>query len=144
MCLRTEDAYELLSTYPTGGDLWALSAVDVTELREAEQALRRQEEGIRRAYVDVLDAVTGGKLILLTEEELAAELGEPLGDAVTFGAPGSSRTRAARWSAPPSSAIRGSSVTPTCSAPSARRSTTPSSTPRGAPTRSSPRVTACR
>ena len=44
----------------------------------AEQALRRQEEGIRQAYVDVLDAVTGGKLILLTEEALAGELGEPL------------------------------------------------------------------
>jgi ligand-binding sensor protein/anti-sigma regulatory factor (Ser/Thr protein kinase) len=84
VCLRTEDAYELLSAYPAGGDLWALSAVDFTELREAEQALRRQEEGIRRAYVDVLDAVTGGKLILLTEEELAAELGEPLAAAVSF------------------------------------------------------------
>ncbi len=88
VCLRTEDAYELLTAYPTGGDLWALSAVDVTELREAEQALRRQEEGIRRAYVDVLDAVTGGKLILLTEEQLAGELGTSLGDAVAFSAPG--------------------------------------------------------
>ena len=87
VCLRTGDSYELLSAYPVGGDLWALSAMDVTELREAEQALRRQEEGIRRAYVDVLDAVTGGKLILLTEEELAAELGQPLGSAVPFGSP---------------------------------------------------------
>jgi ligand-binding sensor protein len=43
VCLRTEDAYELLSAYPVGGDLWALSAMDVTELREAERALRRQE-----------------------------------------------------------------------------------------------------
>ena len=56
-----------------------LSATDVTELREAERALRRQEEGIRQAYVDVLDAVTGGKLILLTDEQLADELGTPLG-----------------------------------------------------------------
>ena len=87
VCLRTGNSYELLSVYPVGGDLWALSATDVTELREAEQALRRQEEGIRRAYVDVLDAVTGGKLILLTEEELAAELGQPLGSAVPFGSP---------------------------------------------------------
>ncbi len=91
VCLRTEDAYELLSTYPAGGDLWALSAVDFTDLREAEQALRRQEEGIRRAYVDVLDAVTGGKLILLTEEELAAELGEPIASAVSFDVGGGAR-----------------------------------------------------
>ena len=53
---------------------------DITERREAEQALRRQEGDIRRAYVDVLDAVTGGKLILLTEETLAGELGPPLSD----------------------------------------------------------------
>ena len=47
-------------------------------MRHAERALRRQEESIRRAYVDVLDAVTGGKLILLTDEELAGQLGVPL------------------------------------------------------------------
>jgi ligand-binding sensor protein/anti-sigma regulatory factor (Ser/Thr protein kinase) len=73
-----EDAYELLTAYPAGGDLWALSAADVTDVRRAEEALRGQEEDIRRAYVDVLDAVTGGKLVLLTEESLQTELGEPL------------------------------------------------------------------
>jgi anti-sigma regulatory factor (Ser/Thr protein kinase) len=82
--LQHARAYELLSAYPSGSDRWALSATDVTELREAEAALRRQEEHIRRAYVDVLDAVTGGKLILLTDRELQAELGEPLDDTVTF------------------------------------------------------------
>lgn len=61
--------------------------MNVTELRQAEEALRLQEEGIRRAYVDVLDAVTGGKLILLTEKELHAELGEPLSDPVPFRTP---------------------------------------------------------
>jgi len=82
--LQEAGTYELLSAYPSGSDRWALSATDVTELREAEEALRRQEEHIRRAYVDVLDAVTGGKLILLTDRELEEELGEPLDDAVTF------------------------------------------------------------
>ena len=64
-----------------------LSATDVTELREAERALRRKEEGIRHAYEDVLDAVTGGKLILLTDEQLADDLGTPLGHQLVFGAP---------------------------------------------------------
>ena len=85
--LRRHGAYELLSAYPAADDLWVVSATDVTELRETERALRRQEEGIRQAYVDVLDAVTGGKLILLTDEQLSDELGTPLGQQVVFGAP---------------------------------------------------------
>ncbi|NLE21452.1 MAG: hypothetical protein GX624_01530 [Actinobacteria bacterium] len=84
--LRGQAVYELLSVYPVGRSTWVLSATDVTELREAERALRRQEESIRNAYVDVLDAVTGGKLILLTEEQLADELGTPLGYETVFGA----------------------------------------------------------
>jgi PAS domain S-box-containing protein len=60
---------------------------DVTERRKAEQMLRRQEEDIRRAYVDVLDAVTGGKLILLTEESFARELGQPLSEAIPITSP---------------------------------------------------------
>jgi ligand-binding sensor protein/anti-sigma regulatory factor (Ser/Thr protein kinase) len=87
VCLRMHDTYELITVYPAGGDLWVLSATDVTELRRAEEALRRQEEAIRRAYVDVLDAVTGGKLILLTDAELADELGTPVGEPVAFSAP---------------------------------------------------------
>ena len=76
--MESEDAYELLEAYPVGRDRWALSALDITGVRHAERALRRQEEDIRRAYVDVIDAVTGGKLILLTDEELAGQLGVPL------------------------------------------------------------------
>jgi PAS domain S-box-containing protein len=87
VCLHTRDIYELLSVYPAGGDLWVLSATDVTELRRAEEALRRQEESIRHAYVDVLDAVTGGKLILLTDAELRDELGTPVLDPVAFSVP---------------------------------------------------------
>ena len=87
VCLHTRDVYELLSVYPAGGDLWVLSATDVTELRRAEEALRRQEESIRHAYVDVLDAVTGGKLILLTDAELRDELGTPVLDPVAFSVP---------------------------------------------------------
>ncbi len=82
-----EDTYELLTAYPAGRDLWALTTADVTDARRAEHLKRRQEEEIRRAYVDVLDAVTGGKLILLTEEGLRGELGEPLSERLTFAAP---------------------------------------------------------
>ena len=76
--VESDDAYELLEAYSVGRDRWALSALDISGVRHAERALRRQEEDIRRAYVDVLDAVTGGKLILLTDEELAGQLGVPL------------------------------------------------------------------
>ena len=76
--IESDDAYELLEAYPVGRDRWALSALDISGVRHAERALRRQEESIRRAYVDVIDAVTGGKLILLTDEELAGQLGVPL------------------------------------------------------------------
>ena len=83
--VESEDAYELLEAYPVGRDRWALSALDITGVRHAERALRRQEESIRRAYVDVRDAVTGGKLILLTDEELAGQLGVPLIEAAHIG-----------------------------------------------------------
>ena len=85
--IEQDDAYEYLTAYRTGHDRWAVSAVDITEVRRAEHALRTQEEAIRRAYVDVLDAVTGGKLILLTDDELVRELGEPLSESVAFEAP---------------------------------------------------------
>ncbi len=61
---------------------------DITDRKSAERALRDQEEVIRGAYVDVLDAVTGGKLVLVTEQELAEELGEPLGDEKVIDAAG--------------------------------------------------------
>ena len=85
--LESEDAYELLEAYPIGRDRWALAAQDISGVRHAERALRRQEESIRRAYVDVLDAVTGGKLILLTDEELAGQLGVPLMEPESVTAP---------------------------------------------------------
>ena len=113
--LRPHGAYELLSAYPAADDLWVVSATDVTDLREAERALRRQEEGIRLAYVDVLDAVTGGKLILLTDEQLSDELGTPLAPQVVFGAPAQLAT--ARRAIGPrrrDAASRGASATPTC------------------------------
>lgn len=76
------DQYFLASIYEADDDLWASESVDITDRRRAQEAQRREEEGIRQAYVDVLDAVTGGKLVLLTEEEIAAELGMPLTDRI--------------------------------------------------------------
>jgi hypothetical protein len=77
--LEEDGLYELLSAFPIGSDLWALAALDVTEVRKAEEGLRHQQEAIRQAYIDVLDAVTGGRLLLLPEEALREKLGEPLG-----------------------------------------------------------------
>jgi PAS domain S-box-containing protein len=77
----------VISVYSSERGYFVALFEDVTERRKAEQALRRQEEDIRRAYVDVLDAVTGGKLILLSEEAFAAELGEPLGDEMPITSP---------------------------------------------------------
>jgi PAS domain S-box-containing protein len=77
----------VISVYSSEQGYFVALLEDITERRRAEQALRRQEEDIRRAYVDVLDAVTGGKLILLSEEALAGELGEPLGDGMPITSP---------------------------------------------------------
>jgi anti-sigma regulatory factor (Ser/Thr protein kinase) len=71
---------ELIATYPIEPDLWAVASMDITEVRQAQEALRAKDEWIRDAYVDVLDAVTGGKLLLLSEEEIGRELGERISD----------------------------------------------------------------
>ena len=76
------DLYVFITVYSAKPGCFVALFEDVTERRRAEQALRRQEEDIRRAYVDVLDAVTGGKLILLSEHAFAEELGEPLSNAL--------------------------------------------------------------
>jgi anti-sigma regulatory factor (Ser/Thr protein kinase) len=46
--------------------------------RDAQEEIRAKEAAIRLAYVDVLDAVTGGKLILVTPDELEEVLGRPV------------------------------------------------------------------
>lgn len=40
--------------------------------------LRQKDLAVRQGYVDVLDAVTGGKLILVTEDELRDTVGTPV------------------------------------------------------------------
>ena len=81
------DLSVLITVYSSGSGCFVALFEDATERRRAEKTLRRQEEDIRRAYVDVLDAVTGGKLILLTEEAFAAELGQPLTDVMPVTSP---------------------------------------------------------
>lgn len=44
----------------------------------AQEALRQKDRIVRQGYVDVLDAVTGGKLILLTTEEMKEQLAPPV------------------------------------------------------------------
>lgn len=45
------------------------------DFAEAQRSLRQRDMQIRQAYVDVLDAVTGGKLILMTPSEAKRVLG---------------------------------------------------------------------
>lgn len=79
--------YELAIAYPIEKDIWVVGSMDVTPLRRAQLELRRQEERIRQAYVDVLDAVTGGKLVVMTDEELIEELGEPITERLSLTSP---------------------------------------------------------
>lgn len=60
----------------TAAVLYAVLRVYLGRLRATENELHGQEGRIRQAYVDVLDAVTGGKLVLVTDTELTALLGD--------------------------------------------------------------------
>jgi len=81
------DPDALATARPMGRDLRGLATVGVTEERKAGRAGRRQENAILRAYVDVIDAVTGGKLLLLMDEDVAGKLGTPLDSPETVSSP---------------------------------------------------------
>lgn len=51
-------------------------AKDISYRKKAEEALKQAE--IRKAYVDIFHAVTGGKLIIMTINELKKRLGHPV------------------------------------------------------------------
>lgn len=55
---------------------------DITERKQSEEALKNKDAQIRKTYVDVFSAVTGGRLIIMTEEELNEVLGEPVSDKI--------------------------------------------------------------
>ncbi|MHB0977463.1 MAG: PAS domain S-box protein [Candidatus Aquicultorales bacterium] len=57
---------------------------DITERKKSEEELLEKDRSIRQAYTDVIDAVTGGKLILMTREELDEALGEPVTEPYAF------------------------------------------------------------
>lgn len=70
-------------TFPlrdASGAIYAVCGVstDVTETKRAQEELRTKDRAIRQAYVDVIAAVTGNKLILMTPDELKESLGELL------------------------------------------------------------------
>jgi anti-sigma regulatory factor (Ser/Thr protein kinase) len=70
------------------------AALDLTEQKRAEarlekelqenerlmDALREKDSAIRQAYVDVIDAVTGGKLLFMSPDEIEQALGLPVED----------------------------------------------------------------
>lgn len=53
-------------------------AHDISDIKAAEKALAEKDRAIRQAYVDVIGAVTGGRLVLVTRDELRDALGQPL------------------------------------------------------------------
>ncbi len=46
--------------------------------KQAEEELKRKDEQIRQAYTEVIAAVTGGKLVLMTGQEIRLALGQPV------------------------------------------------------------------
>jgi len=49
---------------------------DITAEREALRSEREREQSVRRAYADVVSAMTGGRLLIVPIEELPDQLGE--------------------------------------------------------------------
>lgn len=62
----------------TSAVIYVLSRTGIARVQRAQAASHEQETRIRKAYVDVLDAVTGGKLVLVTDDEMRKELGTSL------------------------------------------------------------------
>jgi anti-sigma regulatory factor (Ser/Thr protein kinase) len=62
----------------TATALFGLVFYRLKQVRAAQKAVVDQDRRIRQAYVDVLDAVTGGRLVLVTDVEMADDLGVPL------------------------------------------------------------------
>lgn len=57
-------------------------ATDLTDIKAAQRALEEKDRAIRQAYVDVVSSVTGGKFVIMTEQELVAALGEPVTEVI--------------------------------------------------------------
>jgi len=68
------------------GDVYAVCGIstDITSIKLAEEELRQKDQAIRKAYVDVIAAVTGNKLVLMTPEEIDDGLGTLLGKSRTI------------------------------------------------------------
>jgi len=57
---------------------------DITARKQAEELTRDKELNIRKAYADALSAVTGGRLVFFTSEEMQSMLGKPLMEDMTL------------------------------------------------------------
>jgi anti-sigma regulatory factor (Ser/Thr protein kinase) len=71
----------------TTGIIYLLSRAGLTRVMNAQATAREQELRIRDAYIDVLCSVTGGKLVLVTDEELRESLGTPVAGPKSLSAP---------------------------------------------------------
>lgn len=72
--------YALMTYAGIRGDRGAEAIVvvidDITLEKEALMREREREQAVRRAYADVVSAMTGGRLLIVSEEELSDQLGE--------------------------------------------------------------------
>ena len=51
---------------------------DISDEKEAERIIKAKDNAIRRAYVDVFSAVTGGRLVIASIEEIQTLQGKPI------------------------------------------------------------------
>jgi PAS domain S-box-containing protein len=55
-------------------------ARDITERKRVEDYAKAKDREVRNAYIDVFSAVTGGRLVIMTDSELKSAIGKPITD----------------------------------------------------------------
>lgn len=77
LAARLSEAKGALFVVVTSLVLFYLVYRYLCRIQLSEQRFTEAQQTLRQAYVDVLGAATGGKLVLATEQEIGAWLGEP-------------------------------------------------------------------
>lgn len=64
--------------YVSDPELIRVFVLDVTDKRQIEETIKERDRAIRQAYVEVISAVTGGRLIIMSSEEISSALGDTI------------------------------------------------------------------